>query len=182
MQTRRTNLDHHHQEGFPKEGFPPGPSSSRLFSTPEAELIALARSKGQTLTENTLRLIRDTLELRGITPEDYLVAVRPHFRNAIRNPSGFLINFARNFFSLSRPAVAPPGSQPVKGADTDRCEFCKGQRLVIQNRQFEPCPKCSTPEFRQEWQQREAERERRARAFRIEHAPSKKVEACGTPK
>jgi hypothetical protein len=145
MQTRRTNLDHHHQEGFPKEGFPPGPSSSRLFSTPEAELIALARSKGQTLTENTLRLIRDTLELRGITPEDYLVAVRPHFRNAIRNPSGFLINFARNFFSLSRPAVAPPGSQPVKGADTDRCEFCKGQRLVIQNRQFEPCPKCSTP-------------------------------------
>jgi len=32
-------------------------------SGPEAELIALARSKGQILTEHTLRLIRDTLEL-----------------------------------------------------------------------------------------------------------------------
>jgi len=179
MQTRRTNLDHHHQEGFPKEGSTPETSPSRLFSTPEGELIALARSKRQILTENTLRLIRETLELRGITLESFVAAVRPHFRNAIHNPSGFLINFARNFSMLSRPASAPPASQPVKGADTNRCEICKGQRLVIQNRQFEPCAKCSTPEFRQEWQQREAERERRARTFRDEHASLKKVDAEG---
>ncbi|MGD1098166.1 MAG: hypothetical protein ABSB35_40030 [Bryobacteraceae bacterium] len=193
MQTRRTSLDHH-QEGFSKEAFTPEPSPSRLFSTPEGELIALARSKRQILTENTLRLIRETLELRGITLESFVAAVRPHFRNAIHNPSGFLINFARNFSMLSRPAAAPPASQPVKGADTNRCEICKGQRLVIQNRQFEPCAKCSTPEFRQEWQQQirkssvecflEARFARRRRRRTFRRIPSDqiwKVRVCWPP-
>jgi len=173
MQTRRTNLDHHHQEGFPKEGFGKENSPPRPFSTPtpEAELIALARSKGQILAEKTLRLIRETLELRGISLENYVATVRPHFRNAIHNPSGFLINFARNFGTLSRPATAPSTSTPAKQPDKELCDICKGQCLVIQNKQFEPCPKCSTPEYRQEWQQREADRERRARACRNERVP-----------
>jgi hypothetical protein len=169
MQTRRTNLDHHHQEGFPKEAF--GKENSRPFSTPEAELIALARSKGRILAEKTLRLIRETLELRGVALENYVETVRPHFRNAIHNPSGFLINFARNFATLSRPAAAPPASKPGKQPNKELCDVCKGQRLVIQDKQFEPCPKCSTPEYHQEWQQREADRERRARACRNERVP-----------
>jgi hypothetical protein len=163
MQTRRTNLDHHHQEGLLSTG-PAGLS-------PEAELIALARGKGQLLTEHTLRLIRDTLVLRGVTLARFVADVRPHFRNAIHNPSGFLINFARNFGALSRPAIALlalPRSTPLMQPDAARCENCKGERLVIHDKQIEPCPKCSTQEFRREWQQREAEREQRARALRSE--------------
>lgn len=93
MQTRSTRLDHHHQEGIEKS-----PSAS-----PEAELIALARVKGQLLTEHTLRLIRDSLELREVSLEAFVADVRPHFRNNILNPSGFLINRARRFYELSRP-------------------------------------------------------------------------------
>jgi hypothetical protein len=80
MQTRRTNLNHH-QEKF----------SNRPHerSGPEAELIALAQSKGQVLTEHTLRLIRDTLELRGVTLDAFAVDVRPHFRNNILNRAAF---------------------------------------------------------------------------------------------
>jgi hypothetical protein len=172
----RTNADHHHQDGLlPKN------SPSRLFSTPEEELIALARSKGQVLTANTLRLIRETIEIKGVELEDYVAAVRPHFRNAIYNPSGFLINFSRNFGTLSRPAVAPPASMHVKRADAERCDICKGERLVIQQKRIEPCPKCSTAEFRQEWQQREAERERRALSLRNACVPLKPAGAFGFP-
>jgi hypothetical protein len=161
MQTRRTNLDHHHQESCLSTGL--GGLS------PEAELIALARGKGQLLTEHTLRLIRDTLELRGVTLAEFVTDVRLHFRNAIRNPSGFLINRARHFGTLSRPAVAPPAAATApKHAEVDRGDACKGDRLVIKDQQIQPCPKCSTPEFRREWLQREAERERRASAFRTE--------------
>jgi hypothetical protein len=94
MQMRSTNLDHHHQEGLV--------GSAR--SSPEADLLALARSKGQPLTEHTLRLIRETLELRGVSLEAFVADVRPHFRNNILNPSGFLINRARRFHELARPA------------------------------------------------------------------------------
>src|ERR1700730_441205 len=99
MHMRRTNPDHHHQEGFPK----PGPA----YSSPEDELIALARSKGQVLTEPTLRHIRETLELREVSLAEFVSDARPHFRNNILNPSGFLINQARNFHRLSRPARVP---------------------------------------------------------------------------
>ena len=74
-------------------------------SSPEAELIALARSKGQALTANTLRTISDTLELRGVSLADFVANVRPHFRNNILNPSGFLIHCARDFKQLSHPAT-----------------------------------------------------------------------------
>jgi hypothetical protein len=115
MQTRRTTLDHHHQEG----------------SSPEAELIALAHSKGQRLKEHTLRLIRDTLELRGVTLEEFVTDVRPHFRNNILNPSGFLIDRARRFHQLSRPAVVPASSKSVQVAATAVCGVCKGQKFVL---------------------------------------------------
>src|SRR5258706_1903982 len=156
MQTERTNLDHHHQKGCASTGL--------ACSSPEAELIALARAKGQSLTQHTLRLIRDTLELRGVTLEAFVADVRPHFRNNILNPSGFLINRARQFHQLSRAAVDPEPSTSVQSVAIKDCEVCKGQKLVIKESNFQPCPGCSTPEFRREWETKEAERERKLRA------------------
>jgi hypothetical protein len=145
MQTRRANLDHHHQEG----------------SSPEAELIALAHSKGQCLNEHTLRLIRDTLELRGVTLEEFVADVRSHFRNNILNPSGFLIDRARRFHQLSRPAVVPVSSKSVQVAATAVCGMCKGQKFVLTEKDIEPCPECSTAEFRTNWEIKQAERARK---------------------
>ena len=105
MQKRRTDPDHH-QAGSEKAG--------PAYFSPEDELIALARSKGQVLTEHTLRLIRETLELRGVSLAEFVADARPHFRNNILNPSGFLINRARNFNQLSRPARAYPARGPVE--------------------------------------------------------------------
>jgi hypothetical protein len=117
MQTRRTNLNHHHHERFANR--------ARECSGPEGELIALAQSKGQVLTAHTLRLIRDTLELRGVTLDDFVADVRPHFRNNILNPSGFLIDRARRFHQLSRPAAVPVPSTSVQAAATPTCGLCR---------------------------------------------------------
>jgi len=153
MQTRRTNLNHHHQDRFVK--------TARECSGPEAELIALAQSKGQVLTEHTLRLIRDTLELRGVTLDAFAVDVRPHFRNNILNPSGFLIDRARHFQKLSRPAIVPISSTPAAHTPIEVCGGCKGQKFVLTEQEIKPCPECSTAEFRKDWQAKEAERIRR---------------------
>jgi hypothetical protein len=163
MQTRST-INHHHQRGSPKDSSI-GNSMPGVSLTPEAELIALARSKGQVLTESTLRLIRETLELRNVTLVEFVADVRPHFRNEIRNPSGFMISRARRFHELSRPAVARVSSAPAEGP-TRHCESCKGQKFVIGDKKIELCPACSTPESRREWEAKEAERERRVRAIR----------------
>jgi hypothetical protein len=154
MQTRRTNLDHHHQDDV---------LGKSARSSPEAELISLARGKGQLLTAHTLTLIRALLELRGVSLDAFIADVRPHFRNNILNPSGFLINRARRFHELSRPAQVrvPPAS--IRETTTGGCAACKGQNFIITERNIEPCPECSTPEFRQAWEAKEAERKKRAR-------------------
>jgi hypothetical protein len=155
MQTRRTNLDHHHQERL---------VSTKPCSSPEAELIALAGGKGQPLTEHTLRLVRDTLELLGVTLAEFVADVRPHFQNNILNPSGFLIDRARRFRQLSRPAAVPVPSPSVQTAATAVCGVCKGQKFVLTEKDIEPCPACSTAEFRRNWEIKEAERARKMRA------------------
>lgn len=159
MQTRRMYPDHHQSPLLTKE--------VRHLSS-EAELIALARGKGQVLAERTLQIIRETLELRGICLKDFLEDVRPHFRNNILNPSGFLINRARHFLQVSRPAVA--ADHPERGASgsahepvTKICTICNGQKYVITDQQIAPCPECSTPEFRTAWELKEVERAKRAR-------------------
>jgi hypothetical protein len=67
MQTRTKHPDHLHQEGFTKTGL--------ACSSPEGELIALARSKGQVLTEHTLRFLSETLELRGVALAEFVADV-----------------------------------------------------------------------------------------------------------
>jgi len=153
MQTRRTSLNHHHQDRIV--------NTTRVRTGPEAELIALSQSKGQILAEHTLRLIRDTLELRGVTFEAFVRDVRPHFRNNILNPSGFLIDRARRFSQLSRPAVVAISSPPVQVAVTVVCATCNGQKFILTEKEIKPCNECSTPEFRRDWQAKEAQRARR---------------------
>ena len=163
MQTRRTSPDHHHQEGFAKAGL--------AYSSPEGELIVLARSKGQVLTEHTLRLIRETLELRGVSLAEFVADVRPHFRNNILNPSGFLINRARYFHKVSRPAAVPVPPTPLQ-IPAETCGVCRGQNYVINDHKIEPCSECSTPEFRKTWELKEAERKTRASPATIHPLPS----------
>ena len=153
MQTRRTNLNHHHQDR--------SVNAARARSNPEAELIALAWSKGQVLTEHTLRLLRNTLELRGVTLDAFVADVRPHFGNNILNPSGFLIDRARHFVYLSRPAVVPISSTSAAATSAEVCGGCKGQKFLLTEEAIEPCPKCSTAEFRLDWQAKETARARR---------------------
>jgi hypothetical protein len=168
MHNKRTN-PHHHQEKDLK-----GVLNRQTTMTPEGELIALAKAKGQTLTWNTLRVIKEVLELQRVTLEDFVNCVRPQFRNRITNPSGFLIDFARKFHLLSTPASPPPppasasSSRPPRAAD--RCDVCRGEGLVLQRDGIVPCPKCSTPESRQEWDRKETEREQRANAR--DHLPN----------
>lgn len=135
--------------------------TTRMRSDPQAELIALAQGKGQILTAPTLRLIRDTLELRGVALYDFVADVRPHFRNNILNPSGFLINRARRFQELSRPAAVLSSSTPVVAARTQVCEVCKGQSYILTEKEIRPCPECSTPAFRKDWEAKEAIRKNR---------------------
>ena len=113
------------------------------------------------MTEHTVRLIRDILELRGITFDEFVADVRPHFRNNILNPSGFLIDRVRRFRQLSRPAVVPIPSTPMAATPIEVCAGCKGQKFVLTAKEIQPCPKCSTAEFRRDWQVKEAERTRR---------------------
>jgi hypothetical protein len=134
-------------------------------------LIALALSKGQVLTEHTLRLIRDTLELRGITFDEFVADVRPHFRNNIRNPSGFLIDRARRFHQLSRPAAVAVASTQVESTATV-CGACKGQKFLLTEKEIKPCPECSTAEFRRNWEAKEA-----ARANRIASEKASRLKA-----
>ena len=125
-----SSSSHHHHQNNPK------PDS---FLNPEAELISLARSKGQVLTANTLRIIRECIELRGVTLHEFVEAVRPHFKNAINNPSGFLINFARKSHLESQPAVAP--AAPIRIRVTNSCEECHDDGLVLLRRSDQALPK-----------------------------------------
>lgn len=162
MQNQRTN-PHHHQEKDLK-----GVLNPQTTMTPEGELIALAKAKGQPLAAHTLRTIKDSLELQGFTLEEFVEWVRPHLQRGIFNPGGFLISRARNFHMLSSPASPPPsasGSSPPARA-ADRCDVCRGDMLVLESDGIVPCPKCSTPESRQEWQRKEAEREQRVNTLR----------------
>jgi hypothetical protein len=162
MQTRRTTLNHH-QDRFVTTGVGLGPV---------AELIALAQSKGQVLTDHTLRLLQNTLELRGVTLDAFVADVRPHFRNNILNPSGFLIDRARRFVHLSRPAVVPISSPSGATNPIEACGGCKGEKFILTENEIKPCPECSTPQVRRDWEAKEA-----ARANRIASDQASRLKA-----
>jgi RNA polymerase subunit RPABC4/transcription elongation factor Spt4 len=111
-----------------------------------------------------------------VTLNEFVADVRPHFRNNILNPSGFLIDRARRFHQLSRPASVPVQPTSVQAAATAVCGVCKGQKFVLTEKQIEPCPECSTAEFRRNWEIKEAERARKIRASAPFSRPKKVAE------
>jgi hypothetical protein len=118
--------------------------------SPEAELIQLAATKGQTLTAKTLRVIKENIELRRTSLQDFVALVRPHFKNRITNPSGFLIASSRSFRELSAAAL-PADVLPV--AEPETCADCgrpKGKGFQIIENRFVPCETCATTEWRAE--------------------------------
>jgi hypothetical protein len=129
--------------------------------SPEGELADLVRGKGQTLTGSALRSIKESLELRGVSVAEFAADVRPHFRNNLLNPIGFLIDRARRFHELSRPAIARTAPSSERAAEPNDCRRCSGQRLMLIRNRIEPCPDCSTLEFQMEWEAKEADRARR---------------------
>jgi hypothetical protein len=161
MPNQRTNPHHHQEKGLK------GVLNPQTAMTPEGELIALAKAKGQPLAVHTLRTIKESLELQGVTLDEFIEWARPHLQRGIFNPSGFLISRARNFRMLSSPASPPmPPTSGSPPGTADRCDVCRGDRLVLQSDGIVPCPKCSTPESRKEWERKEAERMQRAKGVR----------------
>ena len=172
MLNQRKDTDHHHQKKESK-----GVRLLQTAQTPEGELIALAKSKNQILTAHTLRIIKECLELKGVTLAEFVEWVRPHLQRGIHNPSGFLISSARTFRQVSAPASPPPPAATALSATGPRCSECAGQGLILKKDGIVPCPNCSTPESRREWERKEQEHQRRAEAFRAE----KDREPLGVP-
>lgn len=144
---------------------PPSLSEPRtFFDSPEEELIAFAEGKGQPLTRSALQSIREALELRGVTLERFVDAIRPQFGNKIKNPAGFLLDRARKVRGIL-DAARPPNVPPKAHASEDRCEECgeiPGRGLIRASGGISPCPTCATPEFRAEFSEKEAQRQIRS--------------------
>jgi len=86
--------------------------------------------------------------------------VRPHFRNNIFNPSGFLIDRACRFHQVSRLARAPVADWPVQAGET--CGPCNGVKYVMIDHKIEPCENVQLPSL-EAMGMKEAERARKAR-------------------
>ncbi len=62
-------------------------------------------------------------------------------------------------YIMSQPAVVPISpSTAGRGHPTEVCGMCKRQKFLLTDKAIEPCPKCSTAEFRLDWQAKEAAR------------------------
>jgi Helix-turn-helix domain len=147
-----------------------GPRTS--FNSPEEELMAFAQGKRQPLTRAVLQGVLEALELRGVTLERFVGAIRTQFGNNIKNPAGFLLDRARKIRSLLDAAV-PPAAAPKAPASEDRCESCGGARgrgLIRAAEGIVPCTTCASPGFRAEFSEKEARR-------RIRSAQPEKLEA-----
>ncbi len=145
------------------------------FNSPEEELIAFAQGKGQPLTRAVLQGVLEALELRGVTLERFVDAIRTQFGNNIKNPAGFLLDRARKIRSLLDAAV-PPAAALKAPASEDRCECCGGTRgcgLIRAAEGIVPCPACASPGFRAEFSEKEARRRIRSAQSEKPAAPVK---------
>jgi hypothetical protein len=152
QQGRRTNAEPGRTDGLIiiKEKKMEKTSHPNDELSPQAELVRLTGVKGQTLTAKTLRIIRENLELRGCSLQGFVNIVRPHFKNRITNPSGFLIASCRNLRELSTAAVPLEVPQVAEAEVCADCGRPKGKGFQIVERRFVPCETCATPEWRAE--------------------------------
>ena len=108
------------------------PSNCVLASPKEELRDVFFRKTGQQISADVERRIWETVELHGLTPEEFLEQLRPHVPNTWRNPAGFLTNFARKIASVSTapPEVrAPPVPEPPRDA-AGRCSVCRGAGYI----------------------------------------------------
>jgi hypothetical protein len=129
---------------------------------PEQKLSALFEQNHDLLTDETLRVIRETLELRGVTIADFVKELAPRLKpnGSIRSATAIALAFAKKFGSKTTPARISRMQKPEK----PKCPTCHttdtGRGLVFSDDglTFVPCPACATPEFKLESAANEAER------------------------
>jgi len=171
--------EHHHQEGNGTEkngterarderatgrsGAPPAAAASSqksddtdenpgvAYASPEDELKAIYLGKaGEPITIALLDAIRLNLEMKGVSPSDFVAEVRKHAVNEWRNPAGFLRDLSKRFRAKTRAAAGPVTAAEAVARDY-RCHKCfsktpgEGAIRTVDG-QWEPCA-CASPEW-----------------------------------
>jgi hypothetical protein len=128
-------------------------------TTAEQKLFTLFEQTGEVLTADTLRRIREHLELREIDLQAYVEALAPKLKpnGHIVSPTAIALDLAKKFGSKTHPARIPKAEKP-------RCQTCHtldtGRGLVLSDdgKKFVPCATCATAEYKLEHAAKEAER------------------------
>lgn len=120
------------------------------YATPGDEIKAVAKAKlGHDLPLEDFRWILETLELQGVSGEEYIAEVRKHSGNLWKNPIGMLKSLAKGFRRKLKPA-GPPITKAQFEDLNYRCLQCtstirgEGAHLVAGG--FVPC-ECASEEF-----------------------------------
>jgi hypothetical protein len=120
------------------------------YASPEDELKAIYLGKaGEPITIALLDAIRLNLEMKGVSPSDFVAEVRKHAANEWRNPAGFLRDLSKRFRAKTRAATGP-----VTAAEDDarkyQCPICHsrtpGVGAVLIDGKSVPCS-CASPEY-----------------------------------
>ncbi len=96
------------------------------YATPEDWLKAIVRYKtGHDIPQSDLLWIKECLELRAVSVQQYVAEVRQHVRNPWKNPIGLLKAFAKDFRRRTRPS-SPPVTQDQVEAQARKCPCSHG--------------------------------------------------------
>ena len=130
----------------------------REYASAADEVKAIYHAKtGENPTVKLMGMIEATIWGRGKTFDDYLSLLRPHLGNTWKNPPGFLLHMAKTGFNV---ATTAPLDKPKP-----RCSVCQssnGHGAILQDGNIAACPKCSSPEWREELRKKEQQRREKA--------------------
>ncbi|HXP86856.1 MAG TPA: hypothetical protein VN841_19160 [Bryobacteraceae bacterium] len=113
------------------------------YASPDDELKAIYQTKtGERITIEVLDAIRVSLEMAGVSMQDFVLEVRKHAQNEWRNPPGFLRDLSRRFRAKTRAA-----GRPVTAAEAEersyKCPTCfstkRGEGAMLRDGKWEPC-------------------------------------------
>ena len=118
------------------------------YASPEDELKVIYQAKArEPITTELLHAIRANLELSGVSLSDFVVELRKHTQNALRNPPGFLRDLSKRFRAKTRQASAPLTVAEVI-EKYYRCSVCHsktpGEGAVLIDGKSVPC-ECASP-------------------------------------
>ena len=125
---------------------------------PEYTLQRLFEANGDVLTSDTLRKLRENLEVRGVSLSEFATEAKRRLKpnGHIVSATAIALDLAKKFRSKSTPAQMPHAPKPEK----PKCPTCgcePGRGLVLSGNRVVPC-ECATPEYRAEFAAKEAER------------------------